>query len=106
MSVLERRLQILIDRERFARLEAESRETGRSIGSIVRAAIDLHFDSASADAARAAAAHRLLEATSSPAGAEPAWAESKAAILDDAELREPGSSGGATSPVDAFGPDA
>lgn len=62
MSALERRLQVLLDEDRYARLEAESRATGRSMGAIVRGAIDLHFD------ADIEAGHRLLERTADPSG--------------------------------------
>lgn len=60
MSVLERRLQVLVDQQRFALLERESRRTGRSIGSIVREALDEHFVADDATARRRAAAARLL----------------------------------------------
>lgn len=91
MSTLEKRLQVLLDQERFRRLERESAATGRSVGAIVRSAIDLHFASTSATATRSAAARRLLEATSGTAGPEPDWAVSKRAIeqsraLDDSDV--------------------
>ncbi|PWD51243.1 antitoxin [Serinibacter arcticus] len=85
MSTLERRLQVLLDQDRFARLEAESATTGRSIGSIVRTAIDQHFSTAGVELARAAAARRILDATAETDGREPDWAESKAAIVGDAD---------------------
>lgn len=82
MSLLEKRLQVLLDGERFRRLERESAATGRSVGAIVRSAIDLHFATAAGGDARATAARRLLDATAEPSsGAEPDWAESKAAIV-------------------------
>lgn len=82
MALLEKRLQVLLDDERFRRLESESAATGRSVGSIVRAAIDLHFSTAGGGDARAAAARRLLDATAVPsADLEPDWAESKAAVV-------------------------
>ncbi|GMA33160.1 hypothetical protein [Litorihabitans aurantiacus] len=88
MSLLEKRLQVLLDDERFRRLESESAATGRSVGSIVRSAIDLHFATNGGGDARAAAARRLLEATAAPeAGTEPDWAESKAAILEAGTAR-------------------
>lgn len=86
MSVLEKRLQVLLDADRFARLEAESRSTGRSVGAIVRGAIDLHFAHLGAEATRAAAAHRLLELTDATSGAEPDWAETKA-LLEGSSLK-------------------
>ncbi len=86
MSALERRLQVLIDDERFARLEAESRGTGRSVGAIVRGAIDVHFAAADGVSVRSSAAHRLLARSIVPHGVEPDWAESKAAIVGSHEL--------------------
>lgn len=86
MSALERRLQVLLDAERFARLEAESASTGRSIGAIVRTAIDQHFSTASLERTRAAAGRRILAATATPSGVEPDWAESKATLVAEREL--------------------
>ena len=39
MSVMERRLQLLLDQERFAKVEAEARASGRSVAAIIREAI-------------------------------------------------------------------
>lgn len=91
MSLLERRLQVLLDAERFARLEEESRGSGRSVGAIVREAIDRHFDARQVVELRSAAARRLLAETAIPADAaaghaepgEPDWSASKAAIVAD-----------------------
>ena len=41
MSVLERRLQILLDGARYERLAREAEATGHSVAAIVREAIDL-----------------------------------------------------------------
>ncbi len=68
MSALERRLQVLLDEDRYARLEAESRATGRSMGAIVRGAIDLHFDADIEVELRREAGRRLLERTADPSG--------------------------------------
>lgn len=91
MSVLDHRLQVLLDAERLARLEAESRATGRSMGAIVRGAIDLHYARDDESAVRMEAARRLLErAATRTSGREPDWAEAKASfeqeMLDEAEL--------------------
>ena len=83
MSGLERRLQILLDQERYARLEKEAARTGRSVASVVREAIDYRFSSG--QAARAAAGQRLLAGSASVAGHEPDWAETKHAMEHDAE---------------------
>lgn len=83
MSVLEKRLQVLLDEGRFAQLAHESASTGRSVGAIVRSAIDLHFATGEAAAARSAAARRLLTSTSNATGTEPDWEQSKAALVAD-----------------------
>lgn len=83
MSRLERRLQILLDQERFLRLENEASRTGRSIAAVVREAIDYRFSSE--QAARAAAGHRLLAGSASVRAAERDWAETKRAIEEEAE---------------------
>lgn len=62
MSMLQRRLQVLIDDERHARLQALAQERGVSVGTLVREAIDRGL--AAPDARRAAAGARIL-------GAEP-----------------------------------
>lgn len=77
MPALERRLQVLLDDERFARLEAESKVTGRSIGAIVRGALDRHFQNADASESRRAAVAQLLAMTAHTSGTEPEWAETK-----------------------------
>lgn len=84
MSVLERRLQVLLDEQRFALLTDESRRTGRSVGAIVRDAIDRHFELADVASQRAAAVAFLL---AQPAGEGPAedWADAKKAYDDDLE---------------------
>lgn len=86
MSVLERRLQVLVDQRRFALLEQESRLTGRSVGSIVRAAIDDHF-AVDVDAARRAeAAARFLAYPGDPRpGAD--WDQLKAEYEADLASR-------------------
>lgn len=79
MSVMERRLQLLLDEERYSRLSAESRESGRSIASLIREAIDTRWESGWAE--RQAAAGRLLEWVTPESGErEPDWSEVKAAM--------------------------
>lgn len=63
MSVLERRLQVLIDAERYDRLAQEAERSGRSVGAVVREAIDLRFPD-DENSSRAAAARALLDLTS------------------------------------------
>ena len=63
MSVLERRLQVLIDAARYDRLAQEAERSGRSVGAVVREAIELRFPD-DESTSRAAAARALLDLTS------------------------------------------
>ncbi|MGH9115626.1 MAG: ribbon-helix-helix protein, CopG family [Acidimicrobiales bacterium] len=47
MSMLDRRLQVLIDDDRWSRLEEEAGRRGVSVGALVREAIDERFPSRS-----------------------------------------------------------
>lgn len=60
MSMLSRRLQVLIDDERLERLEREAARRRVAVAVLVRDAIDAAFPPASA--AREAAGQRILEA--------------------------------------------
>jgi hypothetical protein len=60
MSMLERRLQILIDEERHRRIVEAARERGISVGAVVRDAIDRGLTDPAAR--RRAAGNRLLAA--------------------------------------------
>ncbi len=51
---LTRRLQVLLDEERFERLERQARDSGASIGLLVRRAIDEAYPPPSSDRRRAA----------------------------------------------------
>lgn len=64
MSMLQRRLQVLIDDDRHARIQAIAKERGVSIGTVVREAIDRGL--ASPDASRAAAGASILAAAPMP----------------------------------------
>ncbi|MCB0904071.1 MAG: antitoxin [Actinobacteria bacterium] len=57
MSALERRMQVLLDQDRYRRLEAEAQRRNQSVGATVRDAIDLLLDS---DAARRLGARKAL----------------------------------------------
>jgi hypothetical protein len=81
MSLMERRVQLLLDQARYDLVEAEASRTGRSVAAVIREAIDYRFQD-NADARRGAG-ERLLSRTATPEGVEPDWAESKAALLDD-----------------------
>jgi hypothetical protein len=81
MSVMERRLQLLLDQARYDLVEAEATRTGRSVAAVIREAIDYRFQE-DADARRGAG-ERLLSRTATPEGIEPDWADSKAALMED-----------------------
>lgn len=87
MSALERRLQILLDHERFSLVESEAARSGRSVAAVIREAIDLRF--ASDVAVRANAATAFLESTSEPGGPGEDWEAVKAALASDLERRLP-----------------
>jgi hypothetical protein len=83
MSGLTRRTQLLLDDERYERLERRSAETGRSVASIIREAIDeklMHDPDAER---RRAAGRRLLAAPTPDEGREPDWEDVKRDLLDD-----------------------
>lgn len=86
MSVMERRLQLLLDRARFDLVEREASQSGRSVAAVIREAIDWRF-AGDVERRRAAAAH-LLRDTEDVAGDEPDWGETKAAIERDLARRE------------------
>lgn len=76
-------MQILLDPERYERLQAEAAASGRSVAAVVREAIDLRFTS---DAMRrSGAAVRLLGSSAVTKGTEPDWGETKAALANDLE---------------------
>lgn len=79
--MLTRRLQILIDSERYERLSAESRRRGAPVGELVRRAIDREYPPV-ADLTRARAAEALL-AHELPTDAEPEWSKQKERMLDE-----------------------
>ena len=64
MLMLSRRLQVLLDDERFDRLAAEAKRRGTPIAVVVRDAIDLAFPSGASR--RAAAARDVLAAEPMP----------------------------------------
>ncbi|MDR0626886.1 MAG: hypothetical protein LBG11_06460 [Bifidobacteriaceae bacterium] len=80
MPVLDRRLQLLVDSDRMARLEREAKRQDRTVAAVVRDAIDWHLDSAARR--RRAAGLRLL-ARPIPETPEPEWMEIAAAIEDE-----------------------
>lgn len=81
ISTLSRRTQLLLDDERHRRLEEEARRTGRSIGSLVREAIDVRFDLREQTERHREAAAELLAAPR-PADPEPDWPDIERELLD------------------------
>ncbi|HVL98515.1 MAG TPA: hypothetical protein VM324_04400 [Egibacteraceae bacterium] len=84
MAELVRRLQILLDDERHARLEREAKRTGAPVAALVRHAIDRVYPPDQSD--RQAAVHRLLAASPMPVED---WAVMKQQMRD--ELSDPAS---------------
>ena len=80
MPSLTRRLQVLIDDERYERLRREAERTGAPIGAIVRNAIDEALPTGRDQESVEAAAKRLLEAEPMPVDD---WGEMKRGMLDE-----------------------
>jgi predicted DNA-binding protein len=81
MSVLDRRVQILLDAERYEHLEREASSRGQSVAAIIREAIDSRL--ATHDAPRQAAADYLLASADTSGAREDDWADVKAAMETD-----------------------
>lgn len=60
MSVMERRLQLLLDAERYALVAGEAARSGRSVASVIREAIDVRFEQESEQARRSEAMRAFL----------------------------------------------
>lgn len=87
MSTLERRLQILLDQERYSKVEEEAERSGRSVAAVIREAIDVRFEPGAA--VRSAAAVEFLAMTEGSAEAAEDWADVKAAMAADLARRVP-----------------
>lgn len=74
-------MQVLVDEHRWRLLDEESQRTGRSVGSIVRGAIDLHFATETAAERRARAGTALLAVRDEAPGED--WAQVKAVLEAD-----------------------
>lgn len=87
MSVMEKRLQLLLDQDRYTRVAQEAKRSGRSVAAVIREAIDMRFVDADADARRAAAGARFLALTATPAEQDnQSWEEIKGEL--DAEFED------------------
>lgn len=84
MATLTRRLQILLDEERYARLERAAARRGAPIAALVRDAIDRMFATQESD--RRAAGTRLLQAFPMPVED---WDEMKKDLLYTGTRNEP-----------------
>jgi plasmid stability protein len=83
MSMLNRRTQILLDEERYARLERRARQTGRSVAAVIREAIDDALLEEELAGQRRAAGRWLLDQPL-PTDPEPDWSETKRELHDRA----------------------
>lgn len=84
MAVMARRLQLLLDDERYRLVSEEAERTGNSVAAVIRGAIDVRFESEAVLVRRSAAASRLLMMTEPPdPGPAQTWEEIKADILSD-----------------------
>lgn len=80
MPSLTRRLQVLIDDERYERLRGAAERSGAPIGALVRDAIDAAFPAGRDPRSLEAAGRRLLEAETMPVDD---WGDMKRAMLDE-----------------------
>jgi len=87
--MLNRRLQVLVDDERYERLARESERIGAPVGELVRRAIDHEFPQAGRQTEREQAGHELLTMPPPPGG-EPDWEEQKREMLDAPMHKWPG----------------
>lgn len=89
--MLNRRLQVLVDDERFERLARESERIGAPVGELVRRAIDHEFPGIGQDAERERAGRELLAMPPPPGEArEPDWEDQKRGLLDQPMRKWPG----------------
>ncbi len=85
MSVMERRLQLLLDQARYDKVADEAEKSGRSVAAVIREAIDRRFPDGDADRQRAL--RQLLDYPPDEGPAE-TWAEIKESL--EGELERPG----------------
>ena len=84
---MERRLRLLLDRERYAKVEREARQSGRTVSAVIREAIDVRF--AEDLDARSEAATRLLAVPATGGSPEPDWNATKESFDREVERRVP-----------------
>lgn len=80
MSVMERRLQLLLDQARYDRVAEAAAASGRSVAAVIRDAIDLAHPSG--DDARRRALREFLDMTIPATGRGESWAEIKRDMED------------------------
>jgi hypothetical protein len=81
MPALDRRVQLLLDNDRYAALEREAQQSGRSVAAVIRVAIDEMLDHGAAG--RRAAARRFLASRDPDDAPAVDWAVEKRAIEDE-----------------------
>lgn len=88
---MNRRLQVLVDDERYERLAQESARIGAPVGELVRRAIDREFPRAGRNPEREQAGRELLAMAPPPGqGPEPDWEDQKREMLDAPMRKWPG----------------
>jgi hypothetical protein len=85
MSLLERRVQILLDPVQYDEVQREAARTGQSVAAVIRDAITARLTSR--DAVRAAAAANLLERVDDLEAED--WQVTKSALEDDLAAKLP-----------------
>jgi hypothetical protein len=89
--MLNRRLQVLVDDERYERLSRESARIGAPVGELVRRAIDHEFPGVGDHTERERAGRELLALPPPPGdGPEPDWENQKRELRDARSSRWPG----------------
>lgn len=83
MSVMERRLQLLLDQARYDRVAQAATSSGRSVSAVIRDAIDVAYPPG--DDARRQALREFLTMTIPAAGRGESWAEIKREMEDALE---------------------
>lgn len=86
MSLMDRRVQLLLDQARYDRVAAEAERSGRSVAAVIREAIDLRWESTQ-EARRAAAAATVVRLAAQARARADSQGES-AAELDEAYAKE------------------